>query len=205
MISEEKALECLKLAKSYASKYKNFSINFDTYDDYVSSLLLKLLMVLPLYNEERGSFSTFAYTIFFNEVKGIIKNKNTLKRKHDEISLNKMISSTDNNLYLEQIFYEEETNIDKFIEEEEARNIYKKLCPHLSDLYKETKLLKTRQKDLSIKYKMPQANISKRVTTEQRFIEKVLNDKPIKAYTKKRIQLKECLEEIKKDYKETNL
>ena len=171
MIEKDLTLDILKLAKKFAKQNERFAVNYDTFDDFTQSLICEVFSKLHLYDSNKGSFSTWCFSVF---------KTRTLKDIHQHFkiytnetkSLNDYVD--DDNTYLDiisdDIDYQADIENRLFI-----KYLYQKILPKLSNEFKqyifENKTFSeiARQSNLSKQY------IGKKIDRERNYIRKIMS------------------------------
>ena len=201
MIDASKVEECLKLVRHYVRHNYKYLYVFDSYDDYVSHMLTKVLSVANKYDNNRSSFANFIFKVCENEVKMVIRQKATKKRQHVSVSLDALLDDTEG-LSLVDMIADEHSDIDDFIDKDEARYVYKKLMPALSPIYKLVKVYNVKQIDVAKHFGITQGYVNNIIRREQQIINNTLKHKDIKVNCGKYKLLKQTVESIREDFSE---
>lgn len=157
-----------RLVKYFISRHRNEVIYFDSYDDYEQELLLAIWKALPLFNSDKGTFSTYVFTCCRNFLFIKIRQSKTSKRDGVTISLDEEIGD---GITLKDSIESSDKSIEDCISEEEImRKIINLLC-YESKLYFIEQISQT---EIAKKLGVTKSEISRRIGKNIRKVKRVI-------------------------------
>ena len=132
ILTNSKDDDVVRLVKYYVSTHKQSARFFDSFEDYLQELLLRVLKALPLYDESKGSFSTYIMACCHNHVLQKIRILNSPKHNGIVVSLNEEIYE---GITLEENLANPTNIANEFLLDKTIRNIKKMLIPESYKFY----------------------------------------------------------------------
>lgn len=173
-LNSDLSLQILKLSKKFAQQRIQHTSLYGSFEDYISELNYSILKNLKSYDENKGAFSTWCYTVFETKlIRDIIKN---LKRKntYEVKSLDQIVNENGDSLtdiISDSVNYKE--NIERRLF---AKELVRKILPHVSKEFIDYAVYDIKISQLAKNNLVSNQNMSSRIKRERIKLLSILQD-----------------------------
>ena len=155
--------DIIKLARKFANTHRQYAEMYDSTDDYVQELVLSVISNVDTFDNTKGAFSTWCYTVYGTKIVKDLVYQLRQKRTCETVSLDAAID--DDGTTLSDLIVDN-TCSDNIEDRLHSKLIYKMLYPYLSENFKDYYFNDKTLDEIAQKEHTCRQNIFKKLNTE---------------------------------------